>query len=155
MSLELIEAAVDAVDTYLEANISAKVAELNARYDDDYTLVDPVHWYVGGYPMAVPEPPSVALVAIGWTPEGQRRDNIEGSTRMDIVTFVGGDELEARYRRLCRYALGIMELLKAGGRSTGYAVTIDGPVELSDVMDTPSFLQAITVPVLAGKVEEY
>jgi len=155
MTLELIEAAVDAVSTLLQAAVSAKVTELNARYGDDITLVDPIAWYVGGYPTALPEQPSIALVAVSWMPLTQRKANIDGETRIDIVTFVGGNELEDRFRRLCRYALGVIEMARTGEHSSGYMIHITGPVALTDVMDTPSFLQAIIVPVTAGLTESY
>ena len=155
MTLELVEAAVDALSTLLQDAVSAKVIELNARYGDDIALVNPLAWYVGGYPMAMPEQPSVALVAISWMPLTERRANIDGETRIDIAVFVGGNELEDRYRRLCRYAIGVIEMVKAGEHSSGYKINIAGPVALTDVMDTPSFLQAVIVPVTAGKTEEY
>ena len=156
MTIELIEAAVDALSTYLQANISAKVVELNARYDDSVALVDPKAWYIGSYPHSIPEAPCVALVAQDWMPELQRQANIDGTTRIDIAVFVSGAELEPRFRALARYAVGMVEMLKAGKSEMGYSkVMLAGGVALSEVMDTPDFLQAVIIPAALSKTEEY
>jgi hypothetical protein len=156
MTITLIEGAVDALDTYLEANMAAKVVELNARYADDVTLEDIADWYIGSYPLAVPKTPSVALVGIDWTPSEQRKANIAGVTRVDIAVFVGGNELTPRFRALARYAVGLVEMLKAGKSSIGYeSVQLAGPIALTDIMDTPDFTQAVIVPAALGLLEEY
>ncbi len=156
MTIEMMEAAVDALSTYLQANISAKVVELNARYDDSVELVDPKAWYVGAYPHSIPETPCVALVPQDWTPELQRQANIDGMTRIDIAVFVSGAELEVRFRALARYSVGMVELLKAGKGAIGYSkVMLAGAVALSEVTDTPDFLQAVLVPAALSKTEEY
>ena len=53
MTLELLEGAVDALSAYIQDNMSAKVAELNARYGDSL-LVDPVRYYDGSLPASTP-----------------------------------------------------------------------------------------------------
>jgi hypothetical protein len=156
MTIELIEGAVVALSTYLQANISAKVTELNTRYGDDYDIVDPVTWYLGAIPHDVPAAPSVALVGMDFTPTDQRTASIDGLNHIDIVVFQDGDQLEARFRRLARFGVAMVELLKAGKSSMGYYFAqVAGPIALSEVMDTPQFLQAIVVPVQLGKMEEY
>lgn len=158
MTLALIEGAVDALSTYLQANISAKVTELNSRYGDSVTLIDPIDWYIGAYPHSMPANPSVALVGMGWIPEegGQRKANIDVLSRVDIAVFVGDNEIEARFRKLARYALGMVEMLKAGKGDMGYSrVMLAGEVALSEIMDTPDFLQAVLVPVAMALTEEY
>ncbi len=156
MTIEMLEAAVDALSTYLQANMPAKVVELNTRYSDSVALVDPTVWYIGSYPHSIPEQPSVALVALDWTPELQRQANIDGMTRIDITVFVGGAELEPRFRALARYSVGMVELLKAGKAEMGYSkVMLAGVVALTEVMDTPDFLQAVIVPAALSKTEEY
>ena len=156
MTITLIEGAVDALATYLQASISAKVTELNTRYGNDYDMVDPVTWYLGAMPHDVPQSPSVALVGLDFTPTDQRAASIDGLNHIDIVVFQDGDQLEDRFRRLARWSIAMVELLKAGKSSMGYYFAqVAGPIALSEVLDTPQFLQAIVVPVQLGMMEEY
>lgn len=155
MTLELLEGAVDAVSEYLQANMADKVAALNARYDDHVVLGDIVKYYTGGLPFSTPEVPSLVVHGEGWTPRLQRRVNIEASNEMTIIVFVGADDLDVRFRSLCRYAIGVVELLNTAEPSLGYVVNIRGQVALSDSLDTQPFLQAITIPVSLEKAEVY
>lgn len=156
MTIELLEAAVDALDAYLEANMSDKVTELNARHGDDYEIEDPKAWYVGGYPHSMPENPSVAIVGLDWTPTFQRKANVDGDSRIDVAVFVGHNEIGTRFRMLCRYAVAIVELLQAGTGSMGYSsVNLAGSVALTEIMDTPDFLQGVIIPIRMGRSESY
>lgn len=155
MTLELLEGAVNALSDYLQTNMAAKVTELNTRYGDDYELSNIDTWYVGSLPLSVPEYPSVVIQGVNWTPSMQRQANVDGTSRVDLVVFVGDNDLEARFRRLCRYGLALIELCHEDERSIGYIVGVSGAVALTDAIDTPTFLQGIIVPISMGKGETY
>lgn len=156
MTLKLLENAVDAIDTYLEANMAAKVAALNTRYGDTM-LVDIKRWYVGGIPASVPESPSVAIHGSSWTPKVQlmAKAGLQITNDISLVVFVGDDNIEDRFRKLCRYVLGLVELLNAGETSIGYNIRFNGTVALSDSMVASPFLQSMILPVLLEQAENY
>jgi len=154
MTLLLLEGAVDALSAYVQANMPDKVAELNARYEDSL-LVNPVTYYDGSLPQSTPTQPSVAFHGEYWTPVEQRRASIYITNNVTIVVFVGDSDVEQRFRKLCRYALGITELLRTAKDSIDYTVKVGGPVALSDPMNTQPFLQAIMIPVSLEQFEEY
>ena len=154
MTLLLLEGAGDALSAYIQENMSAKVAELNARYGDSL-LVDPKLYYDGSLPMSTPAQPSVAFHGEGWTPVEQRLANVYASQSITVVVFVGDNDVEARFRKLCRYSLGITELLRTAKDSIAYVVKLRGAIALTDPMNTQPFLQAIMIPVSLEQMEEY
>jgi len=154
MTLLLLEGAVDALSAYIQENMPDKVTELNTRYGDTL-LVDPVTYYDGSLPQSTPEQPSVAFHGESWTPIEQRLANIYVANAITIAVFVGDNDVEQRFRKLCRYALGITELLRTAKGSIDYTVKIGGAVVLSDPMNTQPFLQAIMIPVSLEQFEEY
>ena len=155
MALLLIEEAVDQLYSYLNTNLAAKLTELNTRYGDAVTLENIKTYYQGAMPFNYPEVPSIALVARGMRPEeGQITTVIEGNNLIDIVVMVGEADLEKRFRLLSRYALAIIELLIGSFESaTGYCFYFNGPLEFSDVLNTPDFLQGVQIPVRLYKIE--
>lgn len=155
MTIELLEAAVDALQSHLEDNMAAKVSELNTRYGDDYELVDIKAWYPGNLPQSTPEAPSVVIHGAGFSPGDQRLANIMITNGITVIVFVGDDNVEARFRKLCRYAVGIVELLGTAKASIGYITKLSGQVAVTDAMDTQPFLQGITIPVSLARAEDY
>jgi len=157
MTLGLIEAAVDALHTYLSANFAAKVATLNTRYSDAYPLIDVKTWYKGGLPHVFPEVPSACLLgtSVDVRPATMGRASTQVMSRIDILFMVGDDSIEARFRKLSRYALGTLELLQAGEASYGYRHEIPDVLAISDLLTEPQFLQAIRVPVIVRRNESY
>jgi len=154
MTLLLLEGAVDALSAYIQENMSDKVAELNTRYGDTL-LVDPVTYYDGSLPHSTPTQPSVAFHGESWTPVEQRLANIYITNGVTIVVFVGDNDVEQRFRKLCRYALGITELLRTAKDNIDYVVKVSGAIALSDPMNTQPFLQAIMIPVSLEQMEDY
>jgi len=156
MTLKLLEGAVDALDAYLEANMAAKVAAVNARYGD--TLLEDVKiWYKGSLPTATPEAPSIAIHGSGWTPKAQMmaKAGLHVSSGISLIVFVGDDDVERRFRKLCRYVLCLVELVNAGEAAMAYNVKLNGPAALSDSMATTPFLQSMIFPVLLEQMENY
>ncbi len=155
MTLGLTEAAVVALDTYLEAQMAAKVTALNTRYGDAYTLENVKTWYPGYFPLSMPESPSVILHALNWSTRMQKVTDLLGGVRIDIYPFYGTDKLDVRFRKLCRYALGIIELCNTGQEAMGYSFRLAGPVALTESMAPPDFLQGVQIPILLEKMESF
>ena len=154
MTLTLLEGAVDAISDYIQANMSTKVAALNTRYGDSL-LDDIVTYYVGSLPLSTPEVPSVAFHAMNWMPGEQRLANLEVTNSIDVITFVGDDNITNRFRKLARYGMAIVELARTAKGNIAYTVKIGGQVELTDYMSTTPYLQGIIVPLTFTKYEDY
>jgi hypothetical protein len=154
MTLILLEGAIDALSVYLQANYAAKVAALNLRYGG--TLVEePKKWYLGNMPLSTPESPSVVIHGGDWMPKAQRKASLHVSNAVSLVVFVGDDDVENRFRKLCRHALGIIEMLQAGEASMAYVVKLVGPMALTEPMNTQPFLQGVILPILLEQMETY
>jgi hypothetical protein len=154
MTLRLLEGAVDALSTYLQTNYAAKVLALNARYGG--TLVEaPKAYYLGNMPTSTPESPSVVIHGGAWTPKAQRVQNLHVSNDVSIVVFIGDDNVENRFRKLCRHMLGIVEMLQAGEASMAYNIKLVGPMALTEPMNTQPFLQGMILPILLEQMETY
>jgi hypothetical protein len=154
MTIELLEYAVDDLSSYLQAQMAAKVAALNARHGD--TLLDDIKtYYIGNMPLSLPEAPAIVLQGESTEPREQRVANLMSTNNITVFVFVGDDNVENRYRKLCRYAVGVVELLRAGEGTMGYVVAIRGAMALTEPMNTQPFLQAITVPISMTQMENY
>ncbi len=108
-------------------------------------------------PASTPEQPAIAIHGNDWTPKMMQmaKAGIIVSNSVSLVVFVGDDNLENRFRKLCRYTLGLVELMNAGQSAMGYVVKLSGPVALSDSMIASPFLQAMTLNVLLEQAESY
>jgi len=157
MTLKAVEEAIRLLDIYLEANIAAKIVVLNARYADSTTLGDIKKWYLGSLPIVTPENPSICLHGTGWTAlsAGQRKDSLEIANQVDLVIFIGDSVVENRFKKLCRYVIGLLELCQAYEYSSGYSFSIGGQVRMTDAMSTAPFLAGIIVPIIMTKVEDF
>jgi hypothetical protein len=153
MTLVLLEGAISALYSYLHDNIADKLDEIDVRYSDGVILEDIKEWYQGEMPFNFPEVPSISLVGNGWRPGSQQAEFLEVNNLVDIIVMVGDAEPSVRFKRLCRYALAIIELLMAGEDTYGYTQYFDGDIALSEVLSTPQFLQAIRIPVRLFKIE--
>lgn len=146
MTLALLEAAIDALQTYLAANIVAKLDALDAEYGD-FTLDDVRAWYKGNVPQAMPQYPSVCLHGEAWNPEEQMDTELYIKNFINLIVFVAEDDEAQRFKKLCRYARAMIELLQEGESSYGYIHWLEGRVEVTDALAAPPFLQAVVVPV--------
>jgi hypothetical protein len=154
MTLVLLEAAVDALAAYIETNMAAKVAELNTRYTD-ITLGAGFTYYVGNLPQKAPDLLSVCVMGASMVPGRQFADMIEAQNNINVYLFVGENDVEDRFRRLCRYGIGLLELIHAYEASAEYTVRLGSRVEVTDAMNTQPFLQAVIVPVTMINHETY
>lgn len=159
MTLALLEAAVDALHTYLKANIEAKVADLNIRYQNTTLpgaqLADIKKWYLGNMTINVPDYPAVIIAGAGWAPKVQRAVSLHVVNDISLIVLVGQDDIEVRFRHLCRYALGLIELCRAGEDSMGYHVNYLGKVTLTDTLETQPFIQGVIIPVTMEQIETF
>lgn len=155
MSLKLLEGAISALKDYLADNIAAKLDSLDTEYDDSITLDDIAAWYKGNLPQAMPAYPSVCLHGEGWMAEEQRNVNLLVGNFINIIIFVGDPDGQVRFKRLCRYARAVVELLQEGEVTYGYDHFLEARVEVSDSLAAPPNLQAIVVPVVLRKLESY
>lgn len=155
MTIELIEAAVDDLKAYLEAQMPAKITALNTRYGGAITLESIKTYYTGNMPTATPESPSIVVHGGGFTPKEQRLASLMLANNVTIVVFVGDDNVETRFRKLARYTVGIVELLRTAKDSIAYVVKLSGPVDITEPMNTQPFLQGMTIPVTMEVMENY
>jgi len=155
MTIELLEAAVDDLQAYLEAQMPAKITALNSRYADDYVLDSIKTYYTGNMPQSTPEAPSIVIAGSGFTPKEQRLASLMLTNSITILVFVGDDNVEARFRRLCRYAVGIVELLRTAKDNINYVVKLGGQAAVTEPMNTQPFLQGIMIPVTLEQAEDY
>jgi hypothetical protein len=153
MTLTALEAAVNALHTYLSTNMAAKVSDLNTRYTD--TMASIKIWYKGNLPTVIPEYPSVAIVGNSWTPKRQMAVALHVTNEIRLTVFYGDEDLEVRFNRLCRYALGLVELCHTGEASIGYQVHFKDAIAVTDVLDAQPFIQGIIIPVILEKSEEF
>ncbi len=152
--MRLLEGALDNLAAYLMSHIGTKVTELNTRYPD-LVLVNPVRWYLGNLPSALPEQPSICIQAPGWSPIAQRKGSIHGAFNLNLFVFVGHADEETRWRRLCRYMLGLIEMCHTGESIIGYKVRVASKVDISDALDPPLFLQSIYLPIIMEQIENF
>lgn len=154
MTLKLLEGAIDALSDYIQDNIAVKIAALNAEYEDSL-LVEPRAYYLGNVPDSIPEYPSVCFQGDGFTPESQSAYTLENDYTVNIFVYVGDQDAETRFRKLCRYARTIVELLNSGEATYGYTHFINGKISISDTLSSPYYLQAVMIPVALKKAEDY
>lgn len=155
MTIRLIEGAVDDLSAYLQAQMPAKVAALNARYADSVTLADIKAYYLGNLPTSTPESPSIVIHGGGFTPNEQRLASLMLADNITLIVFVGDDNVEDRFRRLARYAVGLVELLRTAKDSISYVVKLAGVAAVTEPMNTQPFLQGMTIPITLEASEDY
>lgn len=152
MTLVLLEASLDYVVDYLESNMDTKVDNLNTRYSD--TLPYMQEYYRGEVPLRLPELPCIAARGSGFTPGMQGKTNLEVVHNIDLFIMVGHDDTERRWRMICRYGLGVIELLRVAQSST-YFTRLGGATVLTNTVDAPTFLQGLIIPLAVHSKETY
>jgi len=127
--LALIEKVVDDLNTYLTANMAAKLTALNTEYSDGITLVDIKTYYIAEV-QAIPEYPSIFLLGDNVEVLSEGGSWLKSGNNLDIIVFVGDPNTTTLRRRIYRYIRALIELLVAARTSQGWAVNFKG-VELS------------------------
>lgn len=151
MTLGLLEPAVDLVADYIEDNIAAKVISLNTRYSD--TLPDVAAYYRGELPARTPASPSVCVRGSGFAPGIERAANVELTYALDVVIFVGHNDPQRRFDMLCRYTVGLVELVRAAQTPT-YRIRLSGNARMTEVLTT-EFLQGFIIPFAVKTTESF
>jgi len=154
LALLLLENAVTATQSFLSDNIAAKLNQLDGEYSD-FELDDIVAWYMGNLPQAIPAYPSICVHGDGYEATEQRQVNLLVTISLDFIVFVGDPDEQRRFKKLCRYARALIELLQEGEATYGYSHFLEDRVEISDSLAAPPHLQAIVVPVKLVKLETY
>lgn len=112
-----IEAVVDAITAKLQADLPAKVAELNAEYADDYTLTDIP---AASYYDAVPDPlaasfeyPAVVVLDSDDVAQSEQTnaDIIVATYNVVVDILVRGQDATELTRKLWRYERAVKEIL--------------------------------------------
>lgn len=152
MTVELIEAAMNALSAHLQDNMAAKLVALEVEYAD-FELDDIRAWYLGEIPIELPEYPSIVIRASSMLPDIVRNSNVDAVSAFDVICLVGDVDVEQRFRKLARYARAVFELLHDG--VTGYIVVCSGEWRFSEVMPSSPFLQGLSMPVTLNKVEAF
>lgn len=145
MTWELMEAAVDAVTAILATNIAAKVTELNTRYGDSVTLAAIAAGSIyHGEPTTIQAPPALIVVPGTSADPGKLGGGgaIELMHSVDVICFalgqVGADDLT---RRVERYALGVLEIVRDNMPLSGFNVLWGNPL-----VEVRSLLSSRTAP---------
>jgi len=154
----LIEKAVDSLDTYLEANLAAKLNTLDIAYSDTITLDDVSNWVIGDIPSVdqLVNLPIIVIIPSAQHPDYEWSTTYVSSFELSVVVIVGEPDNNAkvRFQRLARYARAINELVKtwenAGG---GYIVFFRDKQRFSGVLPVDPFIQAVEIPLQLIKKE--
>ena len=146
MGLLLLEGAIKAIDSYLEANIATYLNTLDSEYAD-FVLDDIKTWYLGNIPSGIPEYPSVCFQGVSEEPGVHVKSRIYPKMYVNVIVFVGDNDDQLRFKKLCRYIRAITSLLFNGEASHGYKITIEAPAVPSDTLGTTPFIQAMTLPI--------
>lgn len=112
MALTLTEGAVDALNTYLQANMAAKLTALNTAYNDGITLAAPAAYYLDEMSLEeVPSFPIVFILGRRATVERYNASFTDATHEIDIGVMVLEQTSETLQRRLYRYMRAIWELV--------------------------------------------
>jgi hypothetical protein len=123
MALKLMEGAVDAVKSYLETNMVAKLGTLDLEYGD-FALEDIDKWYVAEL-TAIPEYPAVVILGDASDIIGEGAGWCNSKHTITVAVMATDQDAERLRRRLYRYIRACLELLVESRASIGYIVTFD------------------------------
>jgi hypothetical protein len=128
LTLTLAEGLIDSLNTYITANIVAKLAALDAEYTDTIVLTAPVATYVGIKSLiSIAEYPALCIISPDQT--FQPRSATGGASKPTV--FMGiveqDQDSEALQRKLYRYGRALVELALAAspGSIAGWAIATD------------------------------
>ena len=128
MTLTLAEGLVDALNTYITANIVAKLAALDTEYTDALVLTAPVATYVGIKSLlSVAQYPSLYIILPDQT--FQPRSSTGGATKPTVFMGIVEQDMdpEVLQRKLYRYGRALVELTLAASPASiaGWAIATD------------------------------
>lgn len=125
MAFTGIEGAINAVSTFIQTNIAAKLAALDTEYADSITLAEPLGYFVGeGSLESIAGWPAVFVLGDATTADMlPGRTELDGVHAMRIGIMVIDQNAETLRRRIYRYIRAFIELIrdaKAAGSLAGF-----------------------------------
>jgi len=166
VTLTLTEGLVNAIVTYVEANLATKLTALNAEYDDGITLLPSVATYKGIKSLqSIPNYPAFFVIS----PEQTLRPwgisgataAIESKPKIYLGVLVIDADEESLQLRLYRYGRALIELVLAGQGTASLGEwslsadedwTIDTEVGRFGTQ-TSSFVGEVSLGLRANKIE--
>lgn len=112
MTLTLMEGSVNAVKDYLNANMAAKLDELDAEYGDGIELEDIAAYYLAET-QAVPSMPAIYVLGDRTEIDVDGPTHVKGSHYMTVAVLVTDSDNETLRKKLYRHVRAIIELMRA------------------------------------------
>lgn len=159
MAWKMAEDAIDAIKTYLSANLAAKVTAVNAAINDSITLPAPAAFYVGQKSLSsVQNYPAFFLLATGADLLGWNNSYTDGEYEINIAFLVMNQDPEVIQRMLYRYTRALWECLVdahfASPGLSGFKILGEPRVNYSDTFASSSdFLAEGSMTLKARKQE--
>jgi hypothetical protein len=116
-----MDGVISDVLTYLQANMAAKLDELDTRFADTITLDDVAGWY-RAQQRAIEAFPAVVIMAHNTRPFERGDGWIRGHHEIEIAVMVTAQDSEELSRRAQRYVLAIFECLQDAESSEGWTI---------------------------------
>ena len=112
MALTLAEGLVDEVDTYIQANIAAKLSALDTEYGDGITLAVPAAYHIAEKALKSIQTYPVLYILVEATEfDAYTPDNVDAAHDLVVGVIALDQDDENLQRRLYRYARAVWELL--------------------------------------------
>lgn len=146
MPLELMEAAVDAVRDLLRTHMPEKIADLNGRYEDEIVLDVPTEGsFFVSEQLTLENYPSIEVLGSDTPFDIDNVNTFKASHNIAVACTVMDDQdVERLRRKVYRYAVGIIEILRDQGRDAHH-INFGSPA----VDYSPAFRQRNSSQVLA------
>lgn len=141
MAWTMVEALVDAMKTYLNTNLPAKLDALDTEYTDTIVLDDIVNYYVGQRSAeSVPEYPACFILATDTTIGYWNNSTNEATHEVAISVLVLDPDAEVLQRKVYRYARAIWETLVSAhfaGSLSGFKIIGSPAIGFSPTLVNP------------------
>jgi|GEM_PF-1614529 len=157
MGMTGMEAALQAVEDTLSANMAAKITALNDEYGDGIELSDIITYSWDKRNFAAQEYPACVLDDIKSIPEEQYMMGMSMRHLIDVYVVAVGSDAKELKQRLFRYVRAIWEILTSnhtlGGvsHSVGFGETEYGPTFTEKER---KYLKSIAIEIEVYKKEE-
>ena len=155
MALTLMEGSIDAVKDYLNTNLGAKLAALDAEYDDGITLAD-IQAYYTAETMAIPELPAIYVLGDRTEPAAEGPSYIKAVHYITVAVLVTDANNETLRKKLYRNIRAIIELLREARSDATFenAAIVFDSCEFSPMYgQSDTFLQDARVELHLTKLE--
>ena len=121
MATKGIEGVISDMLAYLEANMAAKLDEIDARFADGITLADVAGWY-RAQQRAIEAFPAVVFMAHNTRPVERGDAWLRGHHEIEIAVMATGQDAEQLSQEVQRYVLAILECLIDAESSEGWTI---------------------------------